>query len=287
MKTMLSLGLMLAASSALFACSDEGEERRGQGGSSTGNNGGTGGSTAQGGSGGGSQGGSGQGGSGGVMRNYGMPLTITGEGDAVTVVDTTGDTGINGGASVSQSMLMLMPAVHTSRDGALCMEGATAVVMNMDYGAAWGAQIVLDLLRTPPLANPAPDAGDAGAGDAGDVPTVAMPWSPGEVLGFSFKIDGDTVATALSVNSTPTGADPMTDNFCYRRALPPTAGEVIDVLFTDIRRDCWNMPMQEASLFQDPAGYTQLNNFIWQINADTTTAHAFDFCISEIRPILP
>jgi len=116
---------------------------------------------------------------------------------------------------------------------------------------------------------------------------VAQAWDPRpvNVIGFSFKIDGPTVAPVLSVSAAPTGRDPSADPFCYRGASP-VAGQTIDVLFTDVRLACWNAPPVTASVFQDPAGYTTLNNLGWQINAGPDLAYMFDFCVSEIKPIL-
>ena len=286
MKTALSFGLMFAAASTLFACSSDENPTRGDGGTgATPGNGGTGNVAGNTGGMGGTTTPTGGQGGGIVGPNYGPAFTINEDG---TVTDTAGDTGVNGAALVVASA-MNPSAVAAFRDGALCMSGATAIVVGGDYTNFWGAEIDLDLNRG---ANPDAPTGDAGvvadAGDAGVAPLgmTAMPWSPGSVLGFSFKIDGPTVAPVLSVKATPTLSDPSTDNFCYRGASP-VAGQTLDVLFSDIRRDCWNAPPESASLFQDPSGYTQLQNLGWQISADVTIAYMFDFCISELKPIIP
>jgi len=291
MKAPLSFGLIVAVTGT-FACSDSGDGVR------RGNNGGTGNATATAGSSSGGTAGSGAGGTAGSGAggaagsgsgaNYGPALVINADG---TVKDVAGTTGINGAALVVASSLN-PSAVADFRDGSLCMHGATAAGFT-DYGLYWGAQINLDLNR---VANPAAgDAGaapgDAGAGDAGDagggevLGQVAQPWDPGNVVGFSFKIDGPMVAPVLSVSAAPSGRDPSLDPFCYRGASP-VAGQTIDVLFTDVRLACWNAPPITASVFQDPSNYTTLNNLGWQINAGPDLAYQFDFCISEIKPIL-
>lgn len=293
MKTTLSFGLMVAAASFSFACSDEGGETRGNGGTGVAQ-GGTG-NTGTGGTGtttqGGSTSGGGMGGSAGSMRNYGDALTITAVStEEATISGTAAGTEIDGNAYVVASP-MNPSAVPAFRDGALCMTGATAQVTGTppDYTNLWGAEIDFDLLRGPITA--AAVIGDAGVDAGGDggpaVDTEAKPWDPGNILGFSFKIEGMTVAPALSVKAAPSGSNTSTDNFCYRPAVPPTSGQVIDVLFTDVRRDCWASPPETASLFQDPAGYSTIDNFGWQINASEMVAYMFDFCISEIRPIVP
>jgi len=294
MKAPLSFGLIVAVTGAL-ACSDSGDgvRDRGTGGSGaqTGNTGGTAGGTAgtSGGSAGSGTGGTAGSGSSGV--NYGPALVINADG---TVKDELGNTGINGAALVVASSLN-PEAVADFQAGKLCMHGSTAAGFT-DYGLYWGAQINLDLNR---VANPAAGdagaapAGDAGAGDAGDagggevLGQVAQPWDPRpvNVVGFQFKIDGPMVAPVLSVSAAPSGRDPSLDPFCYRGASP-VAGQTIDVLFTDVRLACWNAPPITASVFQDPSNYTTLNNLGWQINAGPDLAYMFDFCISDIKPIL-
>ena len=291
MKTTLSFGLMVAAASMSFACSDEGDGTRGNGGTGNVANGGTG-NVANGGTGNVTQGGSNSGGmgGGGTGRNYGDALTITAVStSSATITGTAVGTEIDGNAYVVASP-MNPSAVPAFVDGALCMTGATSQVTGTppDYTNLWGAEIDFDLLIGPIVA--AAVIGDAGVdagGDAGPAgETEAKPWDPGNILGFSFKIEGPTVAPALSVKAAPSGSNTSTDNFCYR-PLPPMSGQVIDVLFTDVRRDCWAAPPETASLFQDPAGYETIDNFGWQINASEMVAYMFDFCISEIRPIVP
>ncbi|HKO92352.1 MAG TPA: hypothetical protein VJU61_14410 [Polyangiaceae bacterium] len=297
MKAPLSFGLIVAVAGAL-ACSDSGDGVRDRGNGGSGNQTGSNGGTSSGGTAGTSSGGTAGTSSGGSAgtgsgANYGPALTINADG---TVKDETGNTGINGAALVVASSGN-PSAVANFQDGKLCMSGATASGFT-DYGVYWGAQINLDLNR---VANPAAggDAGaavgDAGAGDAGDagggevLGTVAQAWDPRpvNVVGFSFKIDGPQVAPVLSVSAAPTGRDPSADPFCYR-GVSPIAGQTIDVLFTDLRLACWNSPPVTSSIFQitDPATYTTINNLGWQINAGPELAYQFDFCISEIKPIL-
>jgi hypothetical protein len=294
MKSPLSFGLIVAVSGAL-ACSDSGDGVRpgannGGTGAVTGSNGGTssGGTagTGAGGTAGTSSGGTAGMSSGPATGTYGAALVINADG---TVKDENGTTGINGAALVVASS-MNPSAVADFQDGKLCMHGATASGFT-DYGAYWGAQINLDLKR---VANAA--AGDAGAApaDAGDaggevLGTEAGPWDPHplNIIGFSFKIDGPQVAPVLSVSAAPTGRDPSADPFCYRGASP-VAGQTIDVLFTDLRLACWDMPAVTSSIFQitEPTTYTTLNNLGWQINAGPDLAYMFDFCISDIKPII-
>jgi hypothetical protein len=294
MKAPLSFGLVVAVAGAL-ACSDEGGKDRETGGTGgqTGNTGGTSAGTA--GTSAAGTAGTGTGGTAGTGSSsagtYGPALVINADG---TVKDENGTTGINGAALVVASSAN-PSAVQDFRDGKLCMHGATAAGFT-DYGLYWGAQINVDLKR---VANPA--AGDAGAApgdagaDAGDagggevLGTEAGPWDPHplNIIGFNFTIDGPTVAPVLSVSAAPTGRLASADPFCYR-GINPVSGNSYDVLFTDLRLACWDNPPITSSVFQitTPDAYTTLNNLGWQINAAPELAYMFDFCISEIKPII-
>jgi hypothetical protein len=298
MKSPLSFGLIVAVSGALAACSDSGDGVRpganGGSGNTTGSNGGTSSGGTAGTSSGGSAG-SGTGGTAGTSSGpptgtYGAALVIGADG---TVRDAAGNTGINGSALVVASPSN-PSAVANFQAGKLCMSGATASGFT-DYSLFWGAQINVDLKRGEAPGGDA-GAGDAGAGDAGDAGggDVALqpvqPWDPRpvNVIGFSFMIDGPKVAPVLSVSAAPTGRDPAADPFCYRGVSPAPGGQVIDVYFTDLRLACWDSPPVTSSVFQitEPATYTTLNNLGWQINAGPDLAYEFDFCISDIKPII-
>ncbi len=310
MKTPLSFYLMAAVAGAL-ACSDEGGAERNTGGNGGGTQVGQAGSSSTAGSGQGtagtSAGGSGSGGSGSGGLNLGDPLTMTGSGADVVVEDTTGNTNIRGGIVLAQSMVMTAPAELTLHEGQLCMKGTTAVVVNDDYGSAWGAEISLDLNRA---ANPNA-GGDAGAADAGAdagsvLGTVAEPWPIGNVIGFSYKITGmdpaltdqGVSASAFRFKAVPEGANTAIDTYCSTRAPIHNATE--NILFSDITFECWQTSPPNLSLAVDPINYNvgaqgmlstrpnprALMSLSWQVPADTSIAHPFDFCISELRPIL-
>jgi hypothetical protein len=291
MKTTLSFYL-LAAVAGTVACSD-GESPRDRN-NTTGGSGGQTGVVTGGGAGGGSsgstsQGSSGAGGGGGATgSNLGAALTIT-PGDTpatASVVDETGGTGINGGASVAKSMLgtVFNPAFVA---GKLCASGTTAQVVGGDYTNYWGGLIGVDLNR---VVNPDAPAGDAGVADAGGdsgAPVLGMvpqPWTPGNVVGFSFKIDGPTMPLTLRFQGTPTGSNTDNDHFCNNVAVG-TAGGTFNVKFSEIVRNCYDMT-PGPSMFADPAGFTQLQNINWQVSANDMIPFPFDFCVSEIKPIL-
>jgi hypothetical protein len=293
MKTSLSFYL-LAAVAGSFACSDGASPRDrnstgGSGAQTAVGNSGAGGSSS---GGAGGQGASAAGGGGGATgSNLGPALTIT-PGDTpatATVVDETGGTGINGGASVAKSMLgtVFNPAFV---EGKLCASGSTAQVVGGDYTNYWGGLIGVDLNR---VANPdAPaETADAGADAGGDggaaapvLGLIAQPWTPGNVVGFSFKIDGPTMPLSLRFQGTPTGSNTDMDHFCNNVTVG-TAGGTFTVKFSEIVRNCYD-PVPGPAMFADPAGYTQLQNINWQVSANDMIPYPFNFCVSEIKPVL-
>jgi hypothetical protein len=290
MRTTLSLGLIAAAAGALLACSsDEGTPRPtgaagtppiGAGGSGSG---GAGPGAA------GRAGGAGTGAGGAAPSQYtlGAALTINEDG---TVVDTTGATAING-AAVSVKAPMNPAVTLTPQAGKLCLSGTTAIVPGTDYTNYWGAAISVDLNLVATGA-----AGDAGAdgGDAGPVlGTAPQPWSPSEhnVIGFSFKLVGQDPALGaeagvppeMRLQSAPTNGDPATDTGCYTIA-GAKHNVVQNVLFSDILLTCYNSPPGASVLAAPFPGTVQ--NLGFQVNASTTIAYQFNFCVEDIKPIL-
>ncbi|MEO8182547.1 MAG: hypothetical protein ABI895_27245 [Deltaproteobacteria bacterium] len=291
MNLRLSFSLVAAVAGTL-ACSDDGGKPRDDtsaGGSAgqaqvgnAGSSAGGGSSGSNGSSGSGNLGTSGAGG-GGSGSNLGAALTIAaGETPATaTVVDETGSTGINGGASVAKSVQGTFDPAFV--DAKLCAHGSTAQVVGGNYTDAWGGLIGVDLYRGAP---PNAAGADAGAGGDAGPPVLAtvQPWTPGNVDGFSFKIDGPSMPLSLRFQGTPTGSIPADDHFC-NNVMVGTAGGTFNVKFSEIVRDCFNAT-PGAAMFADAAGYTQLQNINWQVSASDVIAFPFDFCVSEIKPIL-
>ncbi|MEY2937151.1 MAG: hypothetical protein RL033_7900 [Pseudomonadota bacterium] len=315
MKTQLSFYLIAAVAGAL-ACSDEGGSDRNSGG-----NGGTGPVAAAGSSSGGSgQGtaGSSSGGNGGSTTGAGGAgsgtagplLTITGTGLTATVTDTEGTTGITGGIALAQSATMATAATLTEHEGQLCMRGVTAVVPDSgSYGTHWGAELSLDLKRAANPNAPVADAGADAGGDAGGtvLGTEAVPWPAGNVIGFSYKITGNDPAitadqgvssSAFRFKAVPKDANTAIDTYCSTRS--PLSNATERVLFSDITFECWQQMPPNPSLAADPIAFNvgaqgmpstrpnphEFMSISWQIPADLMIQHSFDFCISELRPIL-
>lgn len=146
----------------------------------------------------------------------------------------------------------------TNSTGALCVQGDVGVVQNEDFANQWGALFGL--------------AFTSGG-------TEAAPWDldGGNVTGFAFTLSGPALPLPLRLAALPGGADPSVDNFCTQ--LPITGESRFVVPLESLTRDCWvpgNPPMVASSL----------QTINWTIPADAFVAHVFDFCVSDLRPIL-
>jgi hypothetical protein len=309
MKTTFSFGLIVAAA-GILACSDEGAAPRqpvGSAGSAGSGTAGTGtGGTGTAGTGTGGNAGSAAGGAGGTGSIYmkGPALTLNADG---TVIDSAGNTTIDGAAGVVPSpmnppvsggtRLTDLPADY--RDGLLCMNGATAQVLMDDYTNYWGAGLYVDLKQGPV---DGAVVADAGAADAGDVPTEAKPWDPAlyNVIGWSFKLVGQDSAIGpeagvppeMRLQARPSNA-PDADSACAN--LPAIKNNTtVEVLFDNMFFECYNNP-PGPGIFVEPLrinpantmDYTKtIENIGFQVNASNMLAYQFNFCVTEIQPIL-
>lgn len=314
MKTTLSFGLIVAVAGTLACSDDEGTTPRGTAGTGTGNAGSAGtGSGGSAGTGSGGSAGTGSGGSAGtgtVAYEYGPEITITAVDGVGNVEEETTD--ILGGTFLAQSANMTVPATEAHRDGALCFSGTTAVVPDGNsYGTYWGAELGLNLKLIPdPAAGPVADAG----ADAGGPALIVDPagWPYGNVIGFSYKLVGNDEAAAdkgvpasrLRFKALPVGSNGENDTYCSNRD-GLTDGAVDNVLFDDITFECWtpanpSIGPDEATInvvdpgpprvVNTPPNPKALQNITWQIASDiaaTTPAPiAFNFCITELKPII-
>lgn len=308
MKTPLSLCLMVAAASTLSACSsDEGADRNaapltptaGTTGAPVGAGGTTGAPVGAGGTTGAPVG---AGGTGPVATaNLGAPLTITATPTGANVVDEAGDTQVDGGVILAQSATMTTPATVAHRDGALCMSGETAVVPDdSSYGTHWGAELSLDLMLVPVAGSapppPVADAGaDAGPAAAGELEPGA--WPMGEVIGFAFTVEGSQLPASFRFKGLPTGSNPELETFCNQVTNLATS-PAQEIGFDEITFECWNAGNPSLADAEIPtvavAGAAQstranprtLRSISWQVPADLNSTYPFDFCITDLRPML-
>jgi hypothetical protein len=289
MRTSLHLSLLIAGSfGALAGCSSDEKEclpgdvtcaAAGAGGSGTGAVGGSGGQTGGGGTGGatggtgGATGGTGGSGSG---LTLGTALTING----ATISSTEAD--ISGNFFIVNSP---NNAATTARDTAdttkLCVVGSVGIVPGTppDYTAAYGMEFGFNLnVAAPPAGGGDTDAGaDAGAGEAQATPQA---WEAGNVTGFSFTIEGPTIPAVLRFKALPFGA-PVDPPFCaaITPAIPSGTAGTKAYRFSEITSACYN---GAGGLPATPP----LQNIAWQVPADPMAAHDYNFCVSNIQPIL-
>jgi hypothetical protein len=139
----------------------------------------------------------------------------------------------------------------------ICVQGSIQPVLNEDFATQWGVAFGLVFL------------GPGGS---------AQPWdlAAGDVTGFAFTVSGPDFPFSR-FTALPGGADPTLTNFC--NPLPPVAGQSVLMPLDSLTRDCWN-PGGE------PLSTLSLANIGWNVVSDVGVAHTFDFCISDLRPIL-
>jgi len=161
-------------------------------------------------------------------------------------------------ASLFTAVSPLSSSIEVTNDtGAVCVRGTLDAVVNDDFANQWGALFAFAFTREGSL---------------------AVPWDKdgGNVVGFSFTVSGPMVPP-LRFGALPGAADPNIDNFC--NVLPPFAGGTFDVPFSTITRDCW-APGGEVLSGPD------LQTIIWTLPADPGLTHPYDFCVSDVRPLL-
>jgi hypothetical protein len=134
-------------------------------------------------------------------------------------------------------------------------------------------------------AGAASDAGaDAGAADAAAQPPqeVAQPWQLGDVIGFSFVIEGPTI-DFIRFKALPAGFDRTLESSVFCKELPMAqSGDVQQALFSEMDQYCWGATFNLAL----PTG-NGLDNIAWQLPADVAVGERpFDWCLTELRPIL-
>jgi hypothetical protein len=202
--------------------------------------------------------------------------------------------GISGGGFLARSALGNTITV-ADEPGKICISGVLdEVPLNPDghgnYGQYWGVEFGFNLNQVPAageavgLTAPAPESGVNAAGDAGATPPamdVAEPWHPGKVVGFSFVIEGPTI-DLIRFKSLPDGYDSSLETSVFCKEIHAVSGAPNAALFSELSTFCWggiNMLIPTA------AG---LDNISWQLPADVAPigARPFDWCLSELRPIL-
>jgi hypothetical protein len=139
--------------------------------------------------------------------------------------------------------------------GSFCVRGNVDPVIGNDFVNGWGLNLQLNL-----------------AGEGWDR-------SGGPIKGISFKLSG-TALPDMRFHATrpPTTAENY-GNYCQE--LQPIDGQRVDALFDELEVGCWD-PAADDALPADAV----VNTLAWQIDAVIGRAKPFDFCVSELRPIV-
>jgi len=200
--------------------------------------------------------------------------------------------GIRGGGFLARSAQGNTIEI-ANEPGKICISGTLAEVPGGNYSQYWGVEIGFNLNQGAPEGGAGPsdagtasDAGDASAdaaavSDAAPAPEVAQPWHPGNVIGFSFVIEGPTI-NLIRVKSLPEGADPALEANVYCKTVNATSGVPEEARFSELTQYCWS-----SSSVPVPTALG-LDNFSWQLPADVSPAgeRPFDWCLKDLRPIL-
>jgi hypothetical protein len=137
-----------------------------------------------------------------------------------------------------------------------CVQGNVSQVVNTDFANAWGVDLQLIL-----------------AGDSWDR-------AGGRVKGLSFKLSGPTLPP-LRFQVTRPPEDTVTfQNYC-QEVLQPVDGQRVDASFDLLKQGCWDPAATQALLPEQPLAILS-----WQIDGIAEAAKPFDFCVSEMRPIV-
>lgn len=139
--------------------------------------------------------------------------------------------------------------------GLVCVRGSAGQVIDNDFVNRWGVNLQLNM---------------SGAG-----------WdrAGGSIRGISFRLGGAALPQMRFHATRPPTNTESYSNYCQE--LEPVDGQRVDVLFDELKVGCWDPAaadaLPEAAL---------VNTLAWQINAVSEAAKPFDFCISELRPII-
>lgn len=316
MKTVVCLTTAMAVGGLIFACSDEMEwpSAGGTGGSangigSGGRSGTTGGSPAQAGS------------AGQRQFNEGEVLTfIAGSGEVPYAIGEN-PYGVQGGAFLVRSEAGNVITIR-NEPGTICIQGSLEEVPNGDYSHYWGVEIGFNLNQGPSngaggsagAGNWAGSAGEsagqagasgnagasgtfagssgnanepiavvasAGAAGSSNLDEVARAWLPGTVIGFSFVIEGSTI-DLIRFKALPFGYDATLESSVFCKPVTTVSGNKVQVLFSEMMQYCWDSNSNVA--LPTSSG---LANISWQLPADVSVgARPFDWCLTELRPIL-
>ena len=142
-------------------------------------------------------------------------------------------------------------------DSEICVSGSTSPVPTLDaFPSYWGAMLQM---------------------------SFGSPWDrateQGTAAGISFRIRGREIPELrLQSEGADTMADPL-EFYCW--IMRATDGERVNVFFDELETECWGgagtkLPAAKPIMALD-----------WQINSELSFKKDFDFCLSDVRLILP
>jgi hypothetical protein len=222
----------------------------------------------------------------------GEPLEFVAGTGMVPYAIGTNPLGIQGGGFLARSALGNTITVG-AEPGKICISGSLdEVPLNPDghgnYGQYWGVEFGFNLNQVPaegasaglPAPTAAPAPANVASADAGAAPMdLAEPWHPGNVVGFSFVIEGPTI-DLVRFKSLPDGYDSAQESSVFCKEFHAVSGTPNAALFSELSTFCWG---GINTLIPTAAG---LDNISWQLPADVVGARPFDWCLSDLRPIV-
>jgi hypothetical protein len=147
------------------------------------------------------------------------------------------------------------PRGAISSTGSLCVQGFIDAVLNGDFSTQWGALMGLSFVS--------------------ELGNASWDRDAGRVQGFAFTVEGPAIPP-LRFDARPVTARPE-DTHCHILGSP--SGGRLAARFDELDLSCWEG-------IDNPLGPGDLTSFGWQLPSDELSSHAFDFCVSDIRPIL-
>ena len=184
-----------------------------------------------------------------------------------------GDCPTMGSFTVDQCSTIASPvpgAPFTNVDRAMCTNGTTAKVLDMNDAAIWGAGIGFDL-------------NNAGTHDGGT--GAKMPWdaTAHDVTGFSFHIDSPPVGGQMRIEFPTSVAGTTNSNAAYwggatAELSPFTKGGDYSFHFNDV-----GGPMDQPAAM--PFDKTKILSMQFHVVANTSSIVPFSYCISNVSAL--
>jgi hypothetical protein len=91
----------------------------------------------------------------------------------------------------------------------------------------------------------------------------------------------------LRVQTSAVGSSGQQSDIHCKNFSALTDGQRLDMLFSEVTRECWDGGGRAIFAEPLPAGYReQIYGLLFLVPADEVEAYSFDLCVRDIRPIL-